>query len=172
MNENLILVNEHDQQYGTAEKLEVHRQGMLHRAFSILIYNNQGEMLLQQRADGKYHSAGKWGNACCGHPQDGEALDKAAHRRLYEELGFDTVLNPVVSLIYKAELERGMVEHEYVHLLRGVYEGKIYPNIQEVQAIKWVDLENLKKDMRMHPDHYAKWFMIYATKYWPQISAP
>ena len=128
----VILVNEQDAPIGVMEKMEAHKTGTLHRAFSIFIFNSQGEMLLQQRAKGKYHSGGLWTNACCSHPQPGEQVEKAAERRLMEELGFSTSLEKVFDFLYKAGLDNGLTEHEFDHVFVGEYNGAINFNTEEV----------------------------------------
>src|SRR5690348_5807899 len=119
--EQVVLVNEEDQEVGTMEKMEAHRRGVLHRAFSVFIFNKQGEMLLQQRAQEKYHSGGLWTNACCSHPRPGEEVSEGAGRRLVEELGFETELQPVFNFVYKANFENGLIEHEFDHVYFGTY---------------------------------------------------
>ena len=126
--EQVILVNENDQEVGTMEKMEVHRLGVLHRAFSVFIFNERGQMLLQQRAMQKYHSAGLWTNACCSHPRPGEEVGSAASRRLNEELGFATALNPIFNFVYKATFENGLTEHEFDHVFFGIHSAEIFPN--------------------------------------------
>src|SRR6185503_16709121 len=123
MMQTVILVNEKDEVTGTAEKMEAHEKGLLHRAFSIFVFNSRGEVLMQQRAPGKYHSAGLWTNACCSHPRPGEKTEEAARRRLREELGFETALTEIFDFIYRAEFVNGLAEHEYDHVYVGEYDG-------------------------------------------------
>src|SRR5258708_894916 len=125
MEERVILVNDQDEEIGTEEKMCAHEKGLLHRAFSIFIYNSKGEMLLQRRAKIKYHSGGLWTNACCSHPRKGETIEKAAHRRLKEEFGFDCNLKNAFSFIYQADLDKGLKEHEFDYVLTGLYDGPI-----------------------------------------------
>ena len=160
--ENIILVDDDDNVVGFGEKLAVHQNGgRLHRAFSILIYNPAGQMLLQRRAETKYHFGGRWTNACCGHPQRGEELQEAVHRRIRFELGFDTDLAEVLSFIYKAEdPQSGLVEHEYDHVFVGTYDGDPEPNPAEVDLIKWVAVPELRTDMNCNPTKYTPWFHI------------
>ena len=138
--EYVILVDENDRETGLMEKQEAHEKGLLHRAFSIFIFNHKNELLLQQRALHKYHSAGLWTNTCCSHPRAGESIEQAAHRRLQEEMGFDCELYKKTSFIYKAEFENGLTEHEFDHILVGHYDQAIHINPQEVAAYKWVDM--------------------------------
>src|SRR3954470_13284590 len=121
--EQVILVNEKDQAIGTMEKMEAHRKGVLHRAFSVFIFDRHGKMLLQQRAFHKYHSGGLWTNACCSHPLPGEDIESAAHRRLYEEMGFQTPLKKIFDFTYKADFRNGLTEYEFDHVFTGYYEG-------------------------------------------------
>ena len=156
----VVLVNEQDVQIGTMEKMQAHQEGLLHRAFSIFIFNNKGEMLLQQRAANKYHSPNLWSNACCSHPMPGEKTEAAAHRRLEEELGFDTSLIHDFHFIYKAQFENGLIEHEFDHVFVGTYNGSILPNSLEVKDycfMKWEDIEN---SLQTHPHKYSEWFKI------------
>jgi isopentenyl-diphosphate delta-isomerase len=158
--EEVILVNEKDESIGVMEKMAAHQQAVLHRAFSIFIFNDKNEMLLQQRADEKYHSAGLWTNACCSHPKPGEAITSAAQRRLFEELGFTTPLTQSFSFIYKAEFDNGLSEHEYDHVFTGRYNGDINPNYNEVKAWKFVSIEVLKQELLTHPANFTAWFHI------------
>lgn len=160
MNEMLILVDHKDNEIGIEEKMKVHHAGQLHRAFSIFIFNKQGEMLLQQRASQKYHSGGLWSNACCSHPRTGEEVEQAAHRRLLEELGFDCHLEKLFDFIYKKALCNGLTEHEFDHVFKGEYDNVIQPDPQEVQAYKWISIAELLKDLDQHPDNYTEWFKI------------
>ncbi len=154
----VILVDRDDNPIGVGEKTATHQRGTLHRAFSIFIFNPAGHMLLQQRAHHKYHSGGLWSNACCSHPRPGEETQKAAHRRLQEEMGFDCPLEEVFQFIYRAELDNDLIEHEYDHVLVGVYDGQVTPNPNEVAAYQWVEVEALQRDVQTHPDRYTVWF--------------
>ncbi len=158
----LILVDDEDRVVGFDEKMAVHQNGgRLHRAFSILIYNSSGEMLLQRRAASKYHFGGLWTNACCGHPVQGQELLDAAHRRLQFEMGFDTPLEETLSFIYKAEDSKsGLVEHEYDHVLTGTYDGDPVPNPDEADKFKWLPVPDLRADMKRDPSRYTPWFQI------------
>jgi isopentenyl-diphosphate Delta-isomerase len=156
----LILVNEADEQVGIMEKMEAHEKGILHRAFSIFIFNSKGEMLLQQRALGKYHSSGLWTNACCSHPKPGEDIEAAAHRRLVEELGFDIDITKAFTFMYKAHFDNGLTENEYDHVFVGNYENDIPFNTQEVEATKYISINDLLNDVDVHPEQYTAWFKI------------
>lgn len=156
--EEVILVDEQDNQIGLLEKIQAHREGKLHRAFSVIIFNEEGDMLIHQRAKDKYHCGGLWTNACCSHPRNGEDTLTAAHRRLQEEMGFDTPLSYVDSFIYKAKFENGLTEHEYDHLFAGYYAGKIKPNENEIAHWKYINLVELKQDIQRNPENYTIWF--------------
>ncbi len=160
MADDIILVDESDNQTGTGEKMEVHRQGLLHRAFSILIYNQKGETLLQRRAASKYHCPGLWTNTCCSHPRPGEELIFAAERRLKEEMGFTVPVKKIgLEFIYKIKV-RELVEHEYDHVLEGRFDGEPILNPEEADAWKWVSLENLREDIKNNPQNYTPWFQL------------
>ena len=156
----VILVNESDQEIGTMEKMEAHRRALLHRAFSIFIFNSKGELLLQQRSDNKYHSAGLWTNACCSHPSPGEDLLAAAGRRLREELGFTTPLQEVFSFIYKADFDNGLTEHEFDHVFVGKYDGQVSPDANEVKDVAFVSPEQVSSELSLTPGKYTEWFKI------------
>jgi isopentenyl-diphosphate Delta-isomerase len=160
MSAQVILVNENDEPIGIMDKLEAHRQAMLHRAFSVFIFNERGEMLLQQRAHHKYHSGGLWTNACCSHPSPGEATEDAANRRLREEMGFSTSLTKIFDFTYRAEFDNGLVEHEYDHVFLGLYSGPVRPDPDEVQDYCYKSLDELRQDMENEPDAYTAWFQI------------
>jgi isopentenyl-diphosphate delta-isomerase len=168
--EYVILVNENDEELGTMEKQEAHEKALLHRAFSVFVFNSNHELLLQQRALTKYHSAGLWTNTCCSHPRVGETVEMAAHRRLFEEMGFDCDLNIKTSFIYKAEFDNGLTEHELDHILVGNYNGKININTNEVASYKWVDVNWLKEDMKLNPNNYTAWFTIISEKFWDSLN--
>lgn len=158
--EEVILVNEQDQAIGTCEKLEAHQQGLLHRAFSIFIFNSRGRLLLQQRAVGKYHSGGLWANTCCSHPRPGETLEDAAYRRLQEEMGFQTELSPLFSFLYRAELDKGLIEHELDHVFTGIYEGEVLPNNEEAMEHSYMDMVQLEEALEQFPDKFTVWLRI------------
>jgi len=156
----LILVDEHDNPVGTCEKMEAHRQGLLHRAFSVFIFDAQGRMLLQQRALSKYHSGGLWTNACCSHPFPGEDNLTAAQRRLQEEMGFTTSLNKAFDFYYRAAFDNGLTEHEFDHVFVGQYEGSLVVNPQEVMDYCFLSLEEIQNQLETRPDRYTAWFKI------------
>ncbi|MEM7456862.1 MAG: isopentenyl-diphosphate Delta-isomerase [Planctomycetota bacterium] len=158
----LILVDENDNVVGYSEKLAAHLNGgKLHRAFSIVIYDLKGRMLLQKRAASKYHFGGFWTNACCSHPLRGEELEDTVHRRLIFEMGFDTPLRQEFSFIYRAEDEAsGLVEHELDRVFTGTYDGAVKPNPDEVEDYKWIDMPELLSDLETSPENYTPWFKI------------
>lgn len=160
MHEMVILVDPQDRQIGVEEKLKAHREGKLHRAFSVFVFNEKGEMLLQQRAWHKYHSGGLWTNACCSHPRPGEALEQAAARRLQEEMGFSCPLHRAFQFIYKAELDGGLIEHELDHVFVGTYNGTIQPNINEVAAFRWHPVLTIENDLKQSLEKYTVWFKL------------
>ncbi|MFN8246524.1 MAG: isopentenyl-diphosphate Delta-isomerase [Ferruginibacter sp.] len=156
----VILVNERDEPTGAMEKIEAHEKGLLHRAFSVFIFNEQGEMLLQQRAPGKYHSPNLWTNACCSHPAPGEEVSAAAHRRLKEEMGFDTELEKAFAFTYRAEFENGLTEHEFDHVFVGRYNGPVNPDPLEVSRYRYLNLRELRKELQEQPGLFTEWFKI------------
>lgn len=158
--EYVILVDEKDQVKGNMEKMEAHRRAMLHRAFSVFVFNSNNELMLQQRSVIKYHSPGLWTNTCCSHPRPGEDVTDAGHRRLIEEMGFDCRLEKIFDFIYKAELDQGLSEHEFDHVLFGKYDGKPVINPDEVNDWKWMNMEDISKDMKLNPEKYTIWFRI------------
>lgn len=160
MEDLLILVDENDKEIGTLEKTPVHEQGLLHRAFSIFIFNAANELLLQQRADGKYHSPGLWTNTCCSHPRQGEEVEDAVHRRLKEEMGMECELTFHFSFIYKHEFANGLTEHELDHVFFGYSDEKPSPNPEEVQDWKYIGMDELKEELESHPERYSPWLKI------------
>jgi isopentenyl-diphosphate Delta-isomerase len=158
--EEVILVNEQDEQTGTIEKLEAHRKALLHRAFSIFIFNGKGEMLLQQRAMGKYHSPGKWTNTCCSHPRPGEEVETAALRRLKEEMDITTSINKVFDFIYRTEFDNGLTEYEFDHVFTGTYLGGFEPDRKEVKDFCFRTMDDIENDLKHHPEKYSSWFRI------------
>jgi isopentenyl-diphosphate Delta-isomerase len=156
----VILVDEQDNETGLMEKMEAHEKAVLHRAFSVFIFNTVGEMLLQQRAISKYHSGGLWTNACCSHPLPGEATDAAAQRRLYEELGFNTPLQKAFDFIYKAAFDNGLTEYEFDHVFTGIYDGPITPSNVEVEDYCYKSMDAIKQSITSHPHKYTEWFKI------------
>jgi isopentenyl-diphosphate delta-isomerase len=164
--EEVILVNEQDEQTGTIEKMEAHRKALLHRAFSIFIFNEKGEMLLQQRALGKYHSPGLWTNTCCSHPRPGENIETAAGRRLKEEMGIDTSLKKIFDFIYRTEFDNGLTEYEFDHVFTGIYNGPLNPDKQEINDFCFRSMEDIGQDLQQRPEKYSAWFKIA----FPQLS--
>jgi isopentenyl-diphosphate delta-isomerase len=156
----VLLVNEHDDVIGTAEKLAVHQSGELHRAFSVLIFNDQGDFLLQQRAPQKYHSGGLWSNSCCGHPSRPDNTADQAKQRLFEEMGFRTALEPLFSFRYHAELPNGLTEHELDHVFTGRYQGQVPFNPDEVCAVRWISADDLGQEIISAPDTFSVWFRM------------
>lgn len=155
--EQVVLVNEHDQAIGTMGKWRAHEEGLLHRAFSVFLFDDQGRVLLQRRAPGKYHSGGLWTNTCCSHPRPDEAITDAARRRLMEEMGIGAELEPRFSFIYHAVLENGLQEHELDHVLFGVYSGPPQPDSSEVDDWNYLWPDELSADLQAHPERYTVW---------------
>ena len=153
----VILVDENDREVGTSEKLSVHRQGKLHRAFSIFVIDSLHRVLVQKRASTKYHSAGLWSNTCCGHPLPEESTDQAVHRRLKQEVGFDRGLDWISSFTYNVDLGHGIREHEYDHIYLGNFDGTPKPSLREVDDWRWVPLENLNAELQESPREYTYW---------------
>lgn len=161
--EEVILVNEKDEVTGTMEKMEAHRKGVLHRAFSVVLFNSQGELLLQKRAAEKYHSGGLWTNTCCSHPLPGEEISEAAVRKLMQEMGIRTPLTFSYKFIYKTSLDNGLIEHEYDHVLIGLYDHAPSLNSSEAEDWKFAALEEVQHDARLHPEAYTYWFRLILT---------
>jgi isopentenyl-diphosphate Delta-isomerase len=159
-NNEVILVNENDEPVGAMEKMEAHRKGLLHRAFSVFIFNTKGEMLLQQRALDKYHSGGLWTNACCSHPAPGQETGAAAHTRLSEEMGFSASLKKIFEFTYRSEFDNGLIEHEYDHVFTGNYDGAVEPNPDEVSDYCYKNLDDIQASLASHPQDYTAWFHI------------
>lgn len=158
--QSVVLVTELDEMTGVAEKMEAHRKGLLHRAFSIFIFNSQGEMLIQQRAMSKYHSAGLWTNACCSHPGPGEDVELSARIRLKEEMGFDTPVQKVFEFIYRAGFENGLTEHELDHVFTGIYDGPVNFNPDEVMDYAYRPMDHILFSLSRSPKEYTAWFEI------------
>lgn len=168
--EHVILVNENDEKIGLMPKLEAHEKALLHRAFSVFIFNSDNELMLQQRALHKYHSPGLWTNTCCSHQRDGESNLEAGKRRLQEEMGFTTDLKEVTSFIYKAPFDNGLTEHEYDHVMTGFYTKAPEINLDEVADWKWMKLEDVKVDIALNPDEYTAWFKIIFDRFYEFIN--
>jgi isopentenyl-diphosphate delta-isomerase len=158
MEDVLILVDRHDHAVGTGNKLQVHQDGALHRAFSIFVFDRRGRLLLQQRAVEKYHSGGLWTNTCCGHPCHGETDDVAAHRRLAEEMGFDCDLQEVAAITYHAQVSNNLIEHEYDHIYVGLFDGDPTPDPGEASNWVWVETPAVLKLIETQPDTFTAWF--------------
>lgn len=156
--EEVILVDERDAPVGVAPKLAVHVEGRLHRAFSVFVFDPQGRMLLQRRADGKYHSAGLWSNTACGHPRPGEGTADAAARRLHEEMGFRCALERRTEMIYRADVGAGLVEHEFDHIFVGTFDGDPRPHPDEVSEWRWMASADLRAHVAASPERYTPWF--------------
>lgn len=167
----VILVNEKDEQVGVMEKIEAHEKALLHRAFSVFILNKNNEVMLQQRAAEKYHSPLLWTNTCCSHQRAGETNIEAGKRRLKEEMGFEVPLKDVFNFIYKAPFSNGLTEHEFDHVMIGYYDEEPNINPEEVEAWKWMSIENIKMDMEKHPESYTEWFKIIFSKFYHYIEA-
>ena len=167
--EQVILVNENDEQIGLMPKMEAHEKALLHRAFSVFVFNENNELMIQQRALEKYHSPGLWTNTCCSHQREGESNIEAGKRRLQEEMGFSTELKDTISFIYKAPFDNGLTEHEFDHILVGHFNGEPKLNPEEAHAYKWVTIEDLKEDMKTNPNIYTAWFKIIFDKYYKHI---
>ncbi|WP_298897477.1 isopentenyl-diphosphate Delta-isomerase [uncultured Psychroserpens sp.] len=168
--EHVILVNENDEQIGTMPKLEAHEKAVLHRAFSVFIFNDDNELMLQQRAKHKYHSPLLWTNTCCSHQRVGETNIEAGKRRLMEEMGFVVDLKETISFIYKASFDNGLTEHELDHVMVGHYNDEPIINSEEVEAWKWIPLEAVKVDIELNPDQYTEWFKIIFDKFYEHIN--
>jgi isopentenyl-diphosphate delta-isomerase len=168
--EHVILVNEQDQEIGLMPKLEAHQKAVLHRAFSVFIFNSENELMLQQRASNKYHSPNLWTNTCCSHQRSGESNIQAGTRRLYEEMGFTTSLNEITSFIYKAPFDNGLTEHELDHIMVGYYNEDPVINSDEVEDWKWMKIEDVKKDISLNPDLYTAWFKIIFKNFYNHLN--
>jgi len=164
-----VLVDENDRQLGVEEKLLTHQKGLLHRAFSVFIFNDKDELLLQKRANEKYHSAGLWTNTCCSHPQPDESLIAAGERRLMEEIGFTTSVTPIFSFIYRADLENNLTEYELDHVLIGLYNELPVPNPDEVSECKFISLNDLKADIEQNPEKYTVWLKIILDDHFDEL---
>ncbi len=154
----IILVNDSDEEIGTGEKLMVHQRGLLHRAFSILVFNENNELLIHQRTSHKYHSGSLWTNTCCGHPNANEEISAAAHRRLGEEMGFDCAFDFLYKFQYRAEFENDLIENEIDHVFVGNYNGDFEVNPEEVADYQWITIDNLLVNVAENPENYTFWF--------------
>ena len=170
MTEQVILVDEQDREVGAGEKLQAHRDGALHRAFSVFVFDPAGRLLLQKRAAGKYHSGGLWSNTCCGHPRPEEATQASARRRLREEMNFDCELRAAFEFLYRAEFENELIEHEYDHVFVGDFDGAFVPNESEVEDWRWATPDELRRDMRERPEEYTYWLRAaLETEGWSRV---
>ena len=160
MIDQVILVDENDCAIGEMDKLEVHQKGLLHRAFSIFIFNDAGQLLLQRRAKEKYHSADLWTNTCCSHPYPNESTPEAAKRRLKEEMGIETNLQKKFDFIYRAQLDNDLIEYEFDHVFTGIYNEAPVLNPEEASDYKWIGIQELKNAIKLHPKEYTEWLKI------------
>ncbi len=167
--EEVILVNQNDEQIGTMPKMEAHEKAKLHRAFSVFVLNNSGEIMLQQRAPQKYHSPLLWTNTCCSHQRVGETNIEAGKRRLQEEMGFSTELKELFSFIYKAPFDNGLTEHEFDHVMLGYYNDAPNINLEEVGDWKWMTPNAVKQDITDNPNDYTVWFKIIFEKFYEHL---
>ena len=165
MEEKVVLVTPNDEVLGLMEKIQAHKNGLLHRAFSVFLFNNEGKMLLQQRSSTKYHSPDQWTNACCSHPRENETYLDAAIRRVNEELGISCQLEEKFHFIYKADVGQGLWEHELDHVFIGEYNGEYQLNPDEVSAIRFVTLEELDHEVAQQPEMFTEWFKIILKEY-------
>ena len=169
MEEQVVLVDTNDQPLGLMPKMEAHEKGVLHRAFSVFILNDAGELMLQQRALHKYHSPGLWTNTCCSHQRNGESNIMAGKRRLQEEMGFVAELHELTSFIYKAPFNNGLTEHELDHIMIGHFNGTPEINPEEVANWKWMYVDDVRDDIQKHPENYTVWFIIIFDQFFEQI---
>ncbi|HJN53985.1 MAG TPA: isopentenyl-diphosphate Delta-isomerase [Flavobacteriaceae bacterium] len=165
----VILVNKNDKKVGLMSKMEAHVKGVLHRAFSVFIFNDKKELMLQKRNISKYHSPGLWTNTCCSHQKDGESNIIAGKRRLLEEMGFCVELKELDSFIYNVEFDNGLIEHELDYILVGRYNGSVKFNSNEVDSWKWMSLDNIIDDIKAIPENYTEWFKIIMNNYYYQL---
>lgn len=163
--EQVIAINEKDQEIGVADKLEAHREDILHRAISVFILNDHNQVLLQQRADDKYHSAGLWSNTCCSHPMPGEETAAAAHRRLREEMGFDCELEYIFPFRYRTDVGGGLIENELDHVFIGWYSGEVNPSAEEVRDYKFISIKDLQALIDNQPGMFTTWFQLALPKF-------
>lgn len=167
----VILVNERDEWLGLEEKLEAHKRGLLHRAFSVFVLNSNDEILLQKRAEHKYHSGGLWSNTCCSHPRAGESTLSAAHRRLQEEMGFDCEMEKIFTFRYRAEVDNMLIENEYDHVYVGYYDGEPQVNGEEVAGYKFVSAAVLAEWVNKEPESFTVWFRMVLPKFAEHFAA-
>lgn len=168
--DNVVLVDKDDREIGIMPKLDAHRHGRCHRAISVLIRDDAGRLLLQQRAAGKYHSGGLWSNTCCSHPRHGEDTLYAARRRLREEMGVVAELSPLFSTHYRAMVSDGLIEDEIVHVFGGVFDRAPNPSAEEVAGWRWKTLAQINRDVRERPQAYTIWFRGFLDRFEPEIA--
>ncbi len=165
----VVLVNENNKQIGLMPKMEAHQKAVLHRAFSVFVLNDKNELMLQQRAADKYHSPLLWANTCCSHQRENETNIEAGNRRLQEEMGFTTDLKELFSFVYKAPFDNGLTEHELDHVMIGYYNEEPIINPDEVEAWKWMDIDEVRKDIQQNPDIYTAWFKIIFNEFYHHL---
>jgi isopentenyl-diphosphate Delta-isomerase len=168
--EQVTLVDESDVAIGVEEKMQAHLDGKLHRAFSIFVFNSQRELLLQRRARSKYHSGGRWSNTCCGHPRPGETTSAASLRRLQEEMGFVCDLKESFSLLYRVELDHGMIEHEFDHVFIGCFDGEPCPNPDEVSEFQWLSISRLREAVSTREETFTYWLKLMLERVPPLVN--
>lgn len=171
MEEQVVLVNEKDEVLGVMGKMAAHQNGVLHRAFSVFLFNSKGKILLQRRAAEKYHSPGQWTNAVCSHPRYGETYLEAANRRLQEEMGISTTLTHRFHFLYKAEVGGKLWEHELDHVFTGEYNGEFHLNPEEISEIRYISMAQLEEELATTPDNFTEWFKIILAKYKEQLQS-
>jgi len=167
----VILVDEKDNEIGVEEKMKAHKEGKLHRAFSVLLFNKKGELLIQKRAKTKYHTPGLWSNTCCSHPGISKDVFKEAAKRLKEELGIDynpKKLKEIFRFIYKVKVGN-LIENEFNHVIFGKFSGNPKPNRMEVEDWKWIEMKKLKKDIKENPKKYTPWFKLILDKLFKNV---
>ncbi|MEI6087301.1 MAG: isopentenyl-diphosphate Delta-isomerase [Bacteroidota bacterium] len=162
--EQVVLVNDRDEELGVMEKMEAHEKALLHRAFSVFVFNQSGELLLQQRALDKYHSGGLWTNTCCSHPRPNETVSAAASRRLREEMGFEVPLEKIFDFVYQASFDNGLTEHEFDHVFVGYYDGPMDVNPVEVNDYVFRSMESIQHSLESHDGLFTAWFEIIFPK--------
>lgn len=165
MEEQVVLITPNDEVLGLMDKQKAHIEGVLHRAFSVFLFNDKGEMLLQRRAATKYHSPNRWTNAVCSHPREGETYYQAAKRRLMEELGIEANISEKFHFIYKADVGQGLWEHELDYVFVGNYIGDFQLNAEEVSEVRYISMQDLEKEITENPDDFTEWFKIILKEY-------
>ena len=161
----VVLVDQNNNEIGTEDKLDAHKKGLLHRAFSIFIFNDNNQILLQKRSDVKYHSAGLWSNTCCSHPYNDKPLVEYANTRLIQEMGIQSNLKEFFSFIYRAKLSNGLIEFEYDHVFFGKYNSDPILNIDEASSFKWINFKQLQLEIEENPTKFTFWLKIIVKDY-------